>query len=90
MYLYDVNYEAGSLLNTLILVHHINFVFGMSTLEVVQVSIVCFLILQEGFYSDPDTKPSVTAPGILLVISSLGITALFALGPGKEMIVTIS
>ena len=25
-----------------------------------------------------------TAPGILLVVSSLGITALFALGPGKE------
>ena len=25
-----------------------------------------------------------TAPGILLVISSLGITALFALGPGKN------
>ena len=25
-----------------------------------------------------------TAPGILLVISSLGITALFALGPGKD------
>ena len=38
-----------------------------------------------GFYGNPYTRPAVTAPGILLVISSLGITALFALGPGKNV-----
>ena len=42
--------------------------------------------IQEGFYGNPDTRPAVTAPGILLVISSLGITALFALGPGKNIL----
>ena len=31
-----------------------------------------------------------TAPGILLVISSLGITALFALGPGKGVLTFFS
>ena len=30
-----------------------------------------------------------TAPGVLLVISSLGITALFALGPGKDNIMFV-
>lgn len=28
----------------------------------------------------------VTAPGVLLVVSSLGITALFSLGPGMECV----
>ena len=41
--------------------------------------------MQEGFYSNPDTTPVVTVPGILLVISSLGIIALFALGPGEDV-----
>ena len=36
--------------------------------------------VQDGFYSNSDSQ--VTAPGILLIVSSLGITALFALGPG--------
>ena len=38
--------------------------------------------VQEGFYSDADSSPAVTAPGILLVVSSLGITIFYALGPG--------
>ena len=39
--------------------------------------------MQEGFYSDSDSAPAVTAPGILLVVSSLGITIFYALGPGR-------
>ena len=38
--------------------------------------------VQEGFYSDADSAPAVTTPGILLVVSSLGITIFYALGPG--------
>jgi hypothetical protein len=41
--------------------------------------------IQEGFYSNPETTPTVTAPGVLLVISSLGITIFYALGPGMEV-----
>lgn len=44
--------------------------------------------IQEGFYSNPETTPTVTAPGVLLVISSLGITIFYALGPGMEIVLS--
>ena len=39
-------------------------------------------MMQDGFYGD--SSSSVTVPSVLLVVSSLGITGLFALGPGKS------
>ena len=45
---------------------------------------MCSLKIQEGFYSNQDTAPTVTAPGVLLILSSLGITIFYALGPGKK------
>ena len=45
---------------------------------------------QEGFFSNPETTPTVTAPGVLLVISSLGITIFYALGPGKQVLSSIT
>ena len=46
------------------------------------------MILQDGYYGKFEDGPSkTTVPGVLLIISSLGITALFALGPGKVVMI---
>ncbi|XP_064401710.1 solute carrier family 2, facilitated glucose transporter member 3-like [Halichondria panicea] len=51
---------------------------GMAICFAFLTSMFCF---KDGFYSNAgDTD--ITAPGVLLIVASLGITALFALGPG--------